>query len=106
MSIQLSVASLRENEIALMRLCALLATDMHEGKICYSRFPNFTYSLLFMALSPGYIRATNLYNMLPVRTAGQFEVLLIIIAYARQAKLMAMLASFFAGVDEWIKVKG
>ncbi len=50
------------------------------------------------------LRVTNLYNMLPVRTAGQFEVLLLVIRYAKEAKLVAMLASFFAGVDEWIKV--
>lgn len=47
---------------------------------------------------------TNLYNMLPVRTAGQLEVLLLVIRYAKEAKLVAMLASFFAGVDDWIKV--
>lgn len=51
------------------------------------------------------LRVTNLYNMLPVRTAGQFEVLLLVIRYAKEAKLVVMLASFFAGVDEWIKVK-
>ena len=49
-------------------------------------------------------RVTNLYNMLPVRTAGQLEVLLLVIRYAKEAKLVAMLASFFAGVDDWIKV--
>ena len=49
-------------------------------------------------------RATNLYNMLPVQTAAQFEVLLAVIRYSREAKLVAMLASFFAGVDEWIQV--
>lgn len=42
--------------------------------------------------------------MLPVRTAGQLEVLLLVIRYAKEAKLVAMLASFFAGVDDWIKV--
>ncbi|CAN0170756.1 unnamed protein product [Ascophyllum nodosum] len=47
--------------------------------------------------------ATNLYNMLPVQTAAQFEVLLAVIRYSREAKLVAMLASFFAGVDEWIQ---
>ncbi|CAM9603571.1 unnamed protein product [Ectocarpus sp. 6 AP-2014] len=46
---------------------------------------------------------TNLYNMLPVRTAGQLEVLLLVIRYAKEAKLVAMLSSFFAGVDDWIK---
>ena len=49
-------------------------------------------------------RVTNLYNMLPIRTAGQLEVLLLVIRYAKEAKLVAMLASFFAGVDAWIKV--
>lgn len=42
--------------------------------------------------------------MLPVRTAGQLEVLLLVIRYAKEAKLVAMLSSFFAGVDDWIKV--
>lgn len=51
-----------------------------------------------------FFRVTNLYNMLPVRTAGQLEVLLLVIRYAKEAKLVAMLASFFAGVDDWIKV--
>lgn len=51
-----------------------------------------------------FLRVTNLYNMLPVRTAGQLEVLLLVIRYAKEAKLIAMLASFFAGVDDWIKV--
>lgn len=46
---------------------------------------------------------TNLYNMLPVRTAGQLEVLLLVIRYSAQAKLVAMLSSFFAGVDDWMK---
>lgn len=50
------------------------------------------------------VRVTNLYNMLPVRTAGQLEVLLLVIRYAKEAKLVAMLASFFAGVDDLIKV--
>lgn len=50
------------------------------------------------------LRVTNLYNMLPVRTAGQLEVLLLVIRYAKEAKLVAMLSSFFAGVDDWIKV--
>lgn len=43
--------------------------------------------------------------MLPVRTAGQLEVLLLVIRYAKEAKLVAMLASFFAGVDDWIKAR-
>lgn len=43
--------------------------------------------------------------MLPARTAAQFEVLLAVIGYSREAKLVTMLASFFAGVDEWIKVR-
>lgn len=51
------------------------------------------------------IRATNLYNMLPLRTAAQLEVLLLVIRYSKEAKLVAMLTSFFAGVDDWIKVR-
>lgn len=47
--------------------------------------------------------ATNLYNMLPVRSAAQLEVLLLVIRYSKEAKLVAMLTSFFAGVDDWIK---
>lgn len=43
--------------------------------------------------------------MLPVRTAGQLEVLLLVIRYSAQAKLVAMLSSFFAGVDDWMKVR-
>lgn len=50
------------------------------------------------------VRVTNLYNMLPVRTAGQLEVLLLVIRYAKEAQLVAMLGSFFAGLDDWIKV--
>lgn len=56
---------------------------------------------VFFILLP---RVTNLYNMLPGRSAGQLEVLLLVIRYAKEAKLVAMLASFFAGVDDWIKV--
>lgn len=52
----------------------------------------------------GELRVTNLYNMLPVRTTGQLEVLLLVIQYSHQAKLVTMLSSFFAGVDEWMKV--
>ena len=51
------------------------------------------------------VRATNLYNMLPVRSAAQLEVLLLVIRYSKEANLVAMLTSFFAGVDDWIKVK-
>lgn len=42
--------------------------------------------------------------MLPVRTSAQLEVLLLVISYSKEAKLVAMLSSFFAGVDDWIKV--
>lgn len=42
--------------------------------------------------------------MLPVRTSAQLEVLLLVIRYSKEAKLVAMLSSFFAGVDDWIKV--
>lgn len=55
-----------------------------------------------LACAPG--RVTNLYNMLPVRSAAQLEVLLLIIRYCHQAKLTVMLGSFFAGVADWIKV--
>lgn len=43
--------------------------------------------------------------MLPARTEGQLEVLILVIRYAKEAKLVAMFASFFAGVDEWMKVR-
>ncbi|CAM9229402.1 unnamed protein product, partial [Choristocarpus tenellus] len=46
---------------------------------------------------------TNLYNMLPVCSASQLDVLVSLIRYAHVAKLTGMLSTFFTCADEWIK---